>query len=215
MSELGIGEVGADGAAPSIAFCLMTADAIESATRLCAACGMCCNGVMFHSVPLLPGDSARELSARGLKVKRGKKSRIPQPCPAHKESRCAIYAHRPARCRVFVCLQLEALESGAATEADALGKIREARVLAMCVRELLHEAGDAREHKALATRCEALFTEPLDPAPHVARLRVTLASARSELERVLSENFRPGGTMPCLEKDRALQRPREPPDSGA
>ncbi|MEI6072127.1 MAG: YkgJ family cysteine cluster protein [Verrucomicrobiae bacterium] len=170
------------------------ADVVEAAVRLCAACGMCCNGAMFHSVPLLPGDSARELSARGLKVKRGKKSRISQPCPAHKESHCAIYAHRPARCRVFVCRQLEALASGAASEADALGKIREAKALAVRVGELLYEAGDAREHKAFATRCESLFTEPLDPAPPAARLRDSLASAMSGLERFLVENFRPGGT---------------------
>ena len=38
--------------------------------RLCAACGLCCNGVVFHTVRLQPGDSAKSVAALGLKLKR-------------------------------------------------------------------------------------------------------------------------------------------------
>lgn len=161
----------------------------EAAARLCAACGMCCNGVMFHSVRLQPGDSARELASLGLKLKRGK-SHIPQPCPAHQESCCSIYAHRPARCRLFACRQLESVASGAASEAVALEKILEAGRRVARVRELFHQAGDVREHKAFATRYASLFTPPIDPSPPAVRLREELASAMNDLEQLLAKDFR-------------------------
>ncbi|MEI6278278.1 MAG: YkgJ family cysteine cluster protein [Verrucomicrobiae bacterium] len=160
----------------------------EAAMRLCAACGMCCSGVMFHSVRLQPGDSARELAALGLKVKRG--THIPQPCPAHRGSCCGIYGRRPARCRLFVCRQIRAVAAGSVSEAAALEKIREAMRRVERVRDLFRLAGDAREHKAFATRHEAIFTGPLDPSPPAARLRADLASAMAGLERILTENFR-------------------------
>ena len=49
----------------------MSADEISAAAaHLCAACGLCCNGVMFHTVKLQPNDSAPALAALGLKLKR-------------------------------------------------------------------------------------------------------------------------------------------------
>lgn len=164
----------------------------EAAMRLCAACGMCCNGVMFHGVRLQPGDSARKLASLGLKLKRGK-SHIPQPCPAHQGSCCTIYAHRPARCRLFACRQLEAVASGAASEAAALEKILEAGIRVARVRKLFHQAGDVREHKAFATRYAAVFTPPLDPAPPAVLLREQLASAMDDLEKLLAKDFRIAG----------------------
>jgi len=154
---------------------------------------------MFHSVRLQPGDSARELASLGLKLKRGK-SHIPQPCPAHKDSCCAIYAQRPVRCRLFACRQLEAVASGAVSEAAAREKILEAGSRVARVRELFHQAGDVREHKAFATRYAALFTPPLDPTPPAVRLREDLASAMRDLEHLLTKDFRIAeATLPELE----------------
>jgi len=164
----------------------------EAAVRLCAVCGMCCNGMLFHSVTLQPGDSARELAALGLKVKR-RKACIPQPCPAHQESCCAIYAQRPARCRLFVCRQLEDVASGAVCESAALEKIRMATSRGEGVRQLFRQAGDFREHKTFATRYESIFAPPLDPSPHAARLRNELASAMKDFEQLLAKNFRIDG----------------------
>jgi hypothetical protein len=149
--------------------------------------------MLFHSVTLQPGDSARELAALGLKVKR-RKACIPQPCPAHQELCCAIYAYRPARCRLFVCRQLEDVASGAIREAAALEKIQSAKSRGEGIRELFHQAGDFREHKAFATRYESLFAPPLDPSPHAARLRDELASAMKDFEQLLAKDFRTGGT---------------------
>ena len=110
----------------------MTTEFSSASARLCAACGMCCDGVLFHSVELQPGDSPRQLAALGLKL-RSKKgvAFFLQPCSAHREvgstCSCAIYDQRPARCRLFNCRQLLGVASGETTETDALGKIRTAR----------------------------------------------------------------------------------------
>src|SRR5690242_10002477 len=77
-------------------------DDTSAASRLCSACGLCCNGVMFHTVKLQPSDSAKELTALGLKLKRKKSGNyIQQPCPQYQYGECAIYAVRPQRCRLF------------------------------------------------------------------------------------------------------------------
>lgn len=161
----------------------------ETASRLCAACGMCCNGVLFFSVRLQEGDSARQLAALGLKIKRRADGRhLLQPCAAHTGSGCAVYAHRPARCRLFVCRQLLGVEAGEIAEDDAREKISTARRLTVRVRELLESVGDTRDHKALATRCETVFTPPLDP--ETAPGREALAQAMRELETLLVRDFR-------------------------
>jgi Fe-S-cluster containining protein len=170
-----------------------------AATRLCAACGMCCNGVLFYSLLLQPSDSARKLTALGLKIKHRKDGRhIPQPCPAHAESRCTIYAQRPVRCQKFACRQLQALEAGQTTEETAREKIAEAQRRIARVRTLFHQAGETRETKAFSTRYESLFTEPLDPSPDAVALRQELKAAMSRLENLLSHDFRTEPTSPIL-----------------
>jgi len=166
-------------------------NAPSPATRLCAACGLCCNGVLFFSVRLQATDSARTLSALGLKPKRkNRETHLLQPCPAHVDSCCTIYADRPARCRAFVCRQLRAVEDGALAETEALATIRETLSLVDRVRNLLRQAGDSREHKAFATRYATIFTEPLDPSEEAREIRDHLRAAMRELETRLSTDFR-------------------------
>ncbi len=152
---------------------------------------MCCNGVMFYSMRLQPSDQARSLTALGLKLKRKNREwHFLQPCPAHQDSHCTIYAQRPERCRVFACRQLQAVEAEKISEAEALAKIHQAQRAVARVRDLLHRAGDTRETKAFITRVETLFTPPLDPAPEAAALRGELAVAMRELEELLTRDFR-------------------------
>lgn len=161
----------------------------EAATRLCSACGMCCNGVLFYSVRLQPGDSARELSTLGLKIKRRADGHhLLQPCAAHTGSGCTAYQQRPSRCRLFVCRQLTRVEADEISENAALEKIIIARRLTARVSDLLEQVGDARAHKALATRYETVFTPPLDP--ETAAARDALAAAWAELEEFLAREFR-------------------------
>lgn len=172
----------------------MTSGMPSAAARLCGACGMCCNGVLFYSVRLQGTDSARRLAALGLKIKRRKDGRhLLQPCPAHEGSHCAIYAQRPERCRLFVCRQLQAMEAGEISEAAAMEKIHEARRRVERVKVLFRQAGEARENKALATRYETVFTEPLDSSPDAAILRDELQAAMRDLEDLLAKDFRVAG----------------------
>src|SRR4051812_30010660 len=107
--------------ADSPGFAALPTTTTSVGARLCGACGLCCNGVMFHSVRLQPNDSARELAALGLKLKRRKQQDwLLQPCPAYQDGQCSIYAQRPQRCRLFECKQLQRVKTGEITEAMAL-----------------------------------------------------------------------------------------------
>ena len=164
-----------------------------AAARLCAACGLCCNGVLFHTVQLKPGDSAKQLVALGLKLKRKQGQHyILQPCPAFQESCCSIYAARPTRCRLFECRQLQQAEAGEITETTALEKIREVRRRVAEMDELLERAGGTNRKRPLSKRFEKVLAEPIesltDPAAVELRHRLTLA--KQELDVILNRDFR-------------------------
>ena len=128
-------------------------EASTAASRLCAECGLCCNGVMFHTVKLQPADSAKDLAALGLKLKRKKgASYLRQPCPAFRGSHCAIYASRPERCRLFECRQLKRVAAGEITEAAALERIRDVQRRVEELEELLEKAGPTNRKRALSKR---------------------------------------------------------------
>ena len=161
------------------------------ATKLCAACGMCCNGVLFYGTRLQPEDSIRSLTALGMKLKRKDgEMQFLQPCPAYKDSCCSIYEKRPQRCRTFVCKQLQVVNSGESTEEAAFAKIAEAKILTDRVRDLFAKLGDTRENKAFARRYAAIFTPPLNASPEFEKWRQELQVAMSELETMLAADFR-------------------------
>jgi Fe-S-cluster containining protein len=168
------------------------------ASRLCAECGLCCNGVMFHTVRLQAGDSAKALSALGLRLKRKQGNHyIVQPCPAF-TSQCTIYAARPQRCRLFECRQLQRAAAGEISEAVALGKIREAKQRVAELEALLERIGGTNPKRPLSRRCENALAEPVDPSQGddvVARHR-RLREAVAELEALLNADFRLVPTQP-------------------
>lgn len=160
----------------------------ESAARLCAACGMCCDGTLFHAVTLRPGDSGRALAAAGLKVKRkAGESFFAQPCPAHHATRCAIYDVRPARCRDFSCRQLRRLGAGEIGESEAMARILEARAGVERVRRLMDRLAETNPRRALARRVANALT---DAPPEMSALRDELAAAMRGLEALLAREFR-------------------------
>ncbi len=160
------------------------------AINLCQACGLCCNGVMFHTVRLQPRDSAKELAALGLKLKRKKGAHyIQQPCPAYREAQCSIYPARPERCRLFECRQLQRVAAGETTQALALATIREAQRRAALVDELLRQSGGTNPKRPLGKRCEKVLAEPPDDLPAL-ELRSRLARAMQELNALLNAEFR-------------------------
>ena len=161
--------------------------------NLCSECGLCCNGVMFHTVRLQPADSAKALAALGLKLKRKKGAHyILQPCPAWQDSQCSIYAARPERCRLFECRQLQRVAAGETTEAAALEKIRDVQLQVARVNELLARTGSTNPKRPLSKRCEKILAEPLDASsdPAALALRDNLNRAMHELNAVLDADFR-------------------------
>ena len=157
---------------------------------------MCCDGVLFHSVELKSGDNPRQLSAFGLKVRRKKGVEFfLQPCSAHSPKNqesgacsCAIYAERPTRCRLFNCRQILSVESGAASEAEAMDKIRNARSQVARVNELIDRIGESNPARSLAHRVANALTL-LEGSSRTA-LHDELDTAMRELEAFLATEFR-------------------------
>lgn len=171
----------------------MSASAESAASRLCSACGLCCNGVMFHTVRLQPRDSAKELAAIGLKLKRRNKHHdIQQPCPAHRGAQCSIYHQRPERCRLFECRQLQRLAAGEITEAAALAKIQEVQGRVAHLNTLLQQGGGTDPKRPLSKRYEKIMVDLLsDPSQEPrAPLRAELTRMMEELDAILDEEFR-------------------------
>ena len=167
--------------------------ALSAAARLCGACGLCCNGVLFHTVRLQPGDSPAELTALGLKLKHKKRQDlILQPCPAHREGQCVIYAQRPVRCRLFECRQLQRVGKGETTEAMALEKIGEVQRRTARLDALSRRADGSPRKGPLSKRCETALAEPFDATTHPELIgeREELARDLAELEAILDEHFR-------------------------
>jgi uncharacterized protein len=164
-----------------------------AASRLCSACGMCCNGVLFQAVSLQASDSVKELKALGLRLKtKRNQTSFPQPCLALRHSCCAIYEHRPQRCRLFNCQQLMLLASGQISEEAALGKIQEAHRLSSIVKELLLKAGSTNQKRSLATRYELVLAQPVESLGTTDSLRTRheLVQAMENLENLLVRDFR-------------------------
>ena len=124
------------------------------AQRLCLACGLCCNGVLFKDVELPSADDAGRMEKLGLDVQRLQtKTRLPQPCAALcADNRCRIYHERPARCREFECGMFQRVAAGTMTREAALRVISQTRARAERVQRLLRALGDADEHLPLAMR---------------------------------------------------------------
>jgi len=167
----------------------MNSEPASAATRLCAACGMCCDGVLFHAVVLQAGDSPRALAALGLKIKRRRDAQFfHQPCRAHRDGSCTIYAQRPQRCRLFACRQLLGVAAGETTEAVALEKIREARARVARVNALLDRVAETNPRRALAQRYANAMTGPVEGDAIPARAELVVAMR--ELEALLARDFR-------------------------
>ena len=165
-----------------------------AASRLCTACGMCCDGTMFQIVKLQPGDSAAELGRLGLKIRsRGGAFHMEQPCAALKELRCTVYDKRPTRCRLFHCQQLRLLETNETTEAEAMSLILKTRAQVAQVRDLIEQNGLREDGQALLDRFERVMSTPVDATlePELAEAREALDQAMRQLRLVINREFRP------------------------
>jgi hypothetical protein len=170
------------------------------AQNICLACGLCCNGVIFADVKLLPSEEAGPLLSLGMPLLRTKTRpgpqktqswRFLQPCAAFDGCRCRIYASRPKYCREFDCFLLKKVQQGRVTQKGALRVILDARRRAEKVRELLRVLGDTHETLALADRFRRMAKRLERSKPDLQRTEVhgRLTLAFHELNLALSKSF--------------------------
>jgi len=166
--------------------------------RLCTACGLCCNGVIFADVQLLPGDPVARLQRLGIAPPPTKKPssrpiKINQPCPAL-ATQCTVYANRPCYCRQFECVLFKNLASGKIKEARSLKIIATAQKRAERVRKLLRKLGDTEETLSLSKRFrrvqKRVETSPIND--ETADLYGDLTLAVHDMNFLLSQAFYPG-----------------------
>ena len=118
----------------------MTTDA----TRLCTACGMCCDGTIFGFVPTDEEDRQRLPAEIFTFETNGEKLGFFQPCAALQGTLCSVYAERPATCRKFSCRVLTRMTAGELDFDSAKGLIEQARSAANKVIETLKPGEDLR-----------------------------------------------------------------------
>ena len=99
----------------------------EELSSLCLSCGLCCQGLLHHLVPL--DDDERERAAR---------LRLPLyesplhlafrlPCPRLADRRCTVYPERPRTCVTYRCVVLQAYGRGEIDKPTALSRIERVR----------------------------------------------------------------------------------------
>jgi len=141
-----------------------------TASQLCTACGMCCDGTLFSFVALT-GEEARPLRAAGVEVREeAGRLKLPQRCGALDGLRCTVYAQRPFVCRRFDCLLARSLTEKELPLDEALGLVAEAR--------------------ARLNRLEALLParQPGEPSGAVLRA-ASLAQGGTEVSEVARRAF--------------------------
>lgn len=168
-----------------------------AAARLCTACGMCCNGVLFQVVRLQPADSLQQLSALGMKLKRKKKEPyFTQPCAfLTADCSCTIYAARPTRCRQFHCQLLQRLTAAQITEAEAMHTVAKVKAHTAAITALLP---DADPRLALSEQVQQAIAE--NPQQEA------LWTAMEQLQALLAADFLPRpqpslATPPAAQQD--------------
>jgi Fe-S-cluster containining protein len=94
---------------------------VSLSQSLCLTCGLCCDGALFSSVRLKPDDEVTPLKAAGINfVSNGDSNEFKQPCAAHKNCTCAVYANRPQECRTYKCELLKRFERNDISHGSAL-----------------------------------------------------------------------------------------------
>jgi uncharacterized protein len=136
----------------------------DALSTLCLACGMCCDGTLFDSVPLTPSDP--ELP--GLVVVPTGARRLPQRCPNLSQTTCTAYGLRPTACRGFVCLLGQALKEGEVGLSEALRLVGQAHRL---LREVQQAFGFSDPERVVALARHA-------PAPTEAQQAILAAAVQ-------------------------------------
>jgi uncharacterized protein len=103
-------------------------------SRLCLACGLCCQGLLHHWASLR-NDEVEAAQRLGLHtdVQKGE-AQFSLPCPCHRDGRCTVYAERLSPCREYRCKLLRGHLAGRIPWAAALRRVEQAKRLITAIR---------------------------------------------------------------------------------
>ncbi|GAB5522794.1 MAG: hypothetical protein Roseis2KO_06660 [Roseivirga sp.] len=110
------------------------------ASDLCIKCGACCDGTAFGQVPIEDSDLVGVSLKMNLMEAEGKRV-LKQPCAAHINNTCTIYADRPSVCSDYQCKLLKESVDGEIDVSDAHKAIETLQLLKIEIERLLKAAG--------------------------------------------------------------------------
>ena len=99
------------------------APAAPDASRLCLACGICCQGAL-HRWARITDDEVETVERLGLAVSRSEKGAVfALPCHLHQEGRCTVYMERPSPCSSYQCKLLRRYLAGESTWEESMRRV--------------------------------------------------------------------------------------------
>lgn len=112
-------------------------DSREDGSRLCLACGLCCQGILHDFVAL---DTEGERAARRLGLEVDYEEKQPAfrlPCPYHQCGSCTVYLDRPRTCSTYHCKLLRRYVAGEIPFESCLQRIEQVRSLVSSIQRHL------------------------------------------------------------------------------
>lgn len=131
-----------------------------AASDLCIKCGACCDGTAFGHVPIEETDLIGVSLKMNLMEAEGKRI-LRQPCAAHVNNSCSIYANRPSICSDYKCKLLREYTSGEVNEHDAHEAIDTLQSLRKEIDILLRIAGVENDRDDIHSKIWSLEREAL------------------------------------------------------
>jgi hypothetical protein len=188
---------------------------VSSSQSLCLTCGLCCDGTFLSGVPLNPDDDITALKAVGIDiVSDNDLTLLKQPCSAHKNCACGVYANRPQACQTYKCKLLKRFERGEIPRQSALENINKVRSLKNEMSALAFAASttaqSGEEIMLLMKRCQ---TDPSIGTTKQDYAQVLLKFG--ELQIYLDRFFREEATFAPAAPDRSRAAPSQDSTTGA
>lgn len=105
-------------------------------SRLCLACGLCCQGLLHDWAQLRDGE-AEAAQRLGLRPAEQGEAAFALPCPCHRNGCCTVYGERLSPCREYRCKLLRGYLAGQLAWEEGLRRIEQAKRLVAAIRRRL------------------------------------------------------------------------------